>query len=342
MSKENANKRQKIDSMSSSALKICVHSGGFHADEALGYFLLKLLPKFKDAALVRSREPEQWEASDIVIDVSGKYDGKKFFDHHQRGFTETFNENFQTKLSSAGLVYKHFGKDIIKEVLKLDEESKIELLYLKIYGDFIEALDANDNGIDAYDETIKPKFSGKNITLPAAVSSFNPDWNDERVTDETYYNQFLLASDFIGNTFLRLLKSLGNSWLPAKDIVEEAFKNRFEVDESGKILVLSRFSPWKEHLYEIEKKNNASGEILYVLFPESHLDENSKWRISTVPITSGSFNNRKPLPEEWRGLRDEELSEKSGVPGCVFIHAAGFIGGAKTKSSVLKLAKLSL
>ena len=48
------------------------------------------------------------------------------------------------------------------------------------------------------------------------------------------------------------------------------------------------------------------------------------------------------LPEPLRGLRDEELSSKSGVPGCIFIHAAGFIGGAKTKEAVYELAKMSL
>lgn len=29
----------------------------------------------------------------------------------------------------------------------------------------------------------------------------------------------------------------------------------------------------------------------------------------------------------WRGVRDEELSKITGVPGCIFVHAAGFTGG---------------
>ena len=51
---------------------------------------------------------------------------------------------------------------------------------------------------------------------------------------------------------------------------------------------------------------------------------------------------RLGLPQELRGLRDQELSEKSGIDGCIFIHAAGFIGGANTKEAVLELARLSL
>ena len=43
----------------------------------------------------------------IVVDVGGVYDeSKQRFDHHQRGFTEVFGHGFNTKLSSAGLVYK--------------------------------------------------------------------------------------------------------------------------------------------------------------------------------------------------------------------------------------------
>lgn len=33
------------------------------------------------------------------------------------------------------------------------------------------------------------------------------------------------------------------------------------------------------------------------------------------------------MPEQWRGVRDAELSQVSGVEGGVFVHAAGFIGG---------------
>ena len=53
---------------------------------------------------------------DIVVDVGGVYDYdlhclsysftfRKRFDHHQKGFFETFDANHKTKLSSAGLVF---------------------------------------------------------------------------------------------------------------------------------------------------------------------------------------------------------------------------------------------
>ena len=48
------------------------------------------------------------------------------------------------------------------------------------------------------------------------------------------------------------------------------------------------------------------------------------------------------LLEEWRGLRDQELSEVSGIPGCVFVHANGFIGGNSTLDGVLSMATITL
>jgi uncharacterized UPF0160 family protein len=78
-----------------------------------------------------------------------------------------------------------------------------------------------------------------------------------------------------------------------------------------------------------------------------------------VPVSSESFESRKALPKEWRGLRDDVLSQTTGVPGCVFVHASGFIGGelllqsitvyltdiylgAQTREGVEALARLAL
>jgi len=56
-----------------------------------------------------------------------------------------------------------------------------------------------------------------------------------------------------------------------------------------------------------------------------------------------SFENRKSIgTAAWRGLRDDQLSEASGVPGCVFVHASGFIGGNATYEGALQMAKLSI
>lgn len=320
--------------------QICTHSGSFHADEALAVFMLRILPEFKGSKLIRSRDPKIWEESDIVVDVSGKYDGKKYFDHHQREFSETFSSKYKTKLSSAGLVYKHYGSQIITALLCDISEDNNKILYDKVYSDFIEALDANDNGINNYDFdglNVKPRFHDSNLTIPSIISRMNPNWNEDN-SDAKFDEQFNKASDFIGDCFVTYVKKCGNSWLPAKSLVENAIKSRFEVDSSGEIIILEKFAPWKEHLYELEKNLNIKGKISFVLFQDS----SNKWRVSTVPISSASFSFRKGLPEKLRGLRDEELCDASKVSDCIFIHASGFIGGAKSKEGVLELARMSL
>ena len=54
--------------------KICTHDGRFHCDEVLACTLLrKFTEHFRDAEVVRSRDPSVWAGADIVVDVGGKY-----------------------------------------------------------------------------------------------------------------------------------------------------------------------------------------------------------------------------------------------------------------------------
>ena len=43
-----------------------------------------------------------------------------------------------------------------------------------------------------------------------------------------------------------------------------------------------------------------------------------------------------------RGVRGDALSLLSGVPDCVFVHSAGFIGGTKTLPSAMLMAEKAL
>lgn len=317
---------------------ICTHLGTFHADESLAVAMLRELPEYAHADLVRLRSPEAWEAADIVVDVLGQYDGSKYFDHHQRGFEEVFGHGCVTKLLSAGLVYKHFGKAILAHRLGLAElHEDVERLYLKVYKEFVELLDANDNGVSNYPDSVEPKFKDSKITLPLMVLQLNPSWNTDP-TDADYDRQFAKALELMGTAFFALVDGYGNLWLPARTIVAEAFARRSEIDAAGRVLVLERFCPWKEHLYALEKEHGVQGSTLYVLFADLLLN----WRILAVPVLLSLFESRQALPEPWRGVRDEALSELTGVPGCVFVHAAGFIGGAKTREAVVALAQKAL
>ena len=60
--------------------------------------------------------------------------------------------DFNTKLSSAGLIYAHYGRNVIANLLELAvEDPTVEILYRKLYESFVEAVDAVDNGISQCD-----------------------------------------------------------------------------------------------------------------------------------------------------------------------------------------------
>ena len=54
------------------------------------------------------------------------------------------------------------------------------------------------------------------------------------------------------------------------------------------------------------------------------------------------FVVRLSLLDEWRGLRDEPLIALSGIKGCIFVHASGFIGGNETREGVLNMVRRTL
>lgn len=66
------------------------------------------------------------------------------------------NKPWVTKLSSAGLVYLHFGQRVISQILKTKEEDDVtRKIYDKIYENFVQEIDAIDNGISQCDGELR-------------------------------------------------------------------------------------------------------------------------------------------------------------------------------------------
>ena len=144
------------------------------------------------------------------------------------------------------------------------------------------------------------------------------------------------AMPLVGSEFVDRVKYYARVWWPARSLVADAIEKRFEVSTCGRIILFDKGGcPWKEHLYEIEKEHNIEGEILFCLFED---DTNKSWRVAAVPVEDQYFVSRMKLKEDWCARRDQELSDKSQIEGCVFVHASGFIGGNKTKEGALQMA----
>jgi len=321
---------------------IGTHNGSFHCDESLACSLLKLLPRYKDASVIRSRDPEVLNTCTLVVDVGGVFDQKAHrYDHHQKTFDQSFHsldptKKWVTKLSSAGLVYFYFGREIIAHLLEAElADPLVEKVFDKVYENFVEEIDAIDNGISTHDG--EPRYS-INTNLSARVGHLHPTWQEE---NPDYDGAFQKAMDLTRTEFLDRVNYYGKVWWGARDSVAKALQSRFKAHPSGRLIDLcSGGVPWKEHLFELELEEGLTEQtnILYTIYT----DQNGLWRIQCVPLRAKSFENRLSLPAEWRGVRDQDLEQVSGVQGATFVHAGGFIGGAKTKEAIMKMVEIAL
>lgn len=324
-----------------SSLSIGTHDGIFHCDEILACFMLQTLPKYADASIVRTRDEKLLNQCDIVVDVGSIFDPEKFrFDHHQKTFEHTLStlrpelgNKWTVRLSSAGLVYTYYGEDVIKKIIKNSGHADVSdeclhSVYLKVYEYFIQEIDGIDNGVPQHPDEPLYRIT---TNLSSRVGNFNPVWNSKEDYDVTA--QFERAKTMVGEEFTDRVLYYATVWWPARAIVDDAIQKRFEVHSSGEILEVLQMCPWKQHLYDLEKKYNIEGVLKYCIAANSETD----YRIICVPVSANSYLCRKFLPKAWRGIRNDELRATSNIPDARFCHATGFIGGAESRDGVLAM-----
>jgi uncharacterized UPF0160 family protein len=317
------------DSKGTFKKRIGIANGPFNAADALACHLLTHLDEWKDAeigvhSLYDSKE-------DVLVGVGGTTNAELGrFDYTQRGFQETLSPSHSIPLSSAGLIYKHFGKKIVQKITGCSERDLVNV-YNRVYK-FVEAIDAQAHRISRYPEHLAPAWID-NTGLFDRVDSLNPAWNERGAN---LMERFREAMQMTGKEFTEHVLFISQSWLPARSIVEEALNSRFQTDLSGEIVVLKKPTIWTRHLFELEVELKIGPQIKFVLYTAE------SWRIQQVPVREGSFDARVALPAPWRGLRDQKLRDVVGLETCRFVHANGFMGGADTFDDVLEMARRSI
>lgn len=345
---------------------IGTHDNTFHCDDVTACFMLKQLDRFKDHEIIRTRDSEKLAEAEIIVDVGSEFNVEKLrLDHHQRTFQLTikdFHPNIKTtnpskppRLSSSGLVYSIFGKDLIMKLLDIkptsydqldadkDSETKnmIDAIFNKAYIEFFEEIDAIDNGVEiACGDNLVYNYhisSG----LSSRVGRLNP--LDFDATPEIRMKQFQKAMHMVGAELTEGLLFLGKIWWPSQQEFKQFVLKRTEVDASGQIVLinLKHLIGWKSALIEIEEELGIVNELKYIIFHDPKASE-SPWRITAVPVNLKSFQCRVPLKSAWCGLRGEELQAISKIDDAAFVHNSGFTGGAKSMDGVLRLARESL
>ena len=284
-------------------ITIATHNGKFHADDVFSIAALKhIFPAFN---LVRTRDLEVIGQADIVIDVGGKYDpdtGR--FDHHQRGGAGQRENGIP--FSSFGLIWQKYGLELCQGNQEIADAVDAGL---------VSTIDAVDCG--------HVEGVAQGISLSQTISMFNPTWQEDSHFD-TCFNE---AVDFASRVLTRFIAS-ANGGISAKGIVAKAIEDA----DDPRVIVLEQFTPWKRTVHAL------SDEALYMVYPS----QAGQWRIQTVPVELGSFEDRKSLPKEWAGLSDRELKEVTGIDDAMFCHNGLFIAGAESFEGTMKMAAIAL
>jgi uncharacterized UPF0160 family protein len=282
---------------------IATHNGNFHADDVFSIAAFKsIFPSFK---LIRTRNLELIAKADIVLDVGGEYDSDTDrFDHHQRGGAGERENGIP--YSSFGLIWQKYGLEICQG--NQDVANAVD-------ADLVSTIDAIDCG--------HVEGVSKGISLSQTISMFNPTWQEDSHFD-TCFDE---AVDFASRVLTRFIASV-NGGISAKDIVAKAIDNA----EDPRVIVLEKYTPWKTTVHAL------SEEALYMVYPSP----TGQWRIQSVPVELGSFEDRKSLPNQWAGLSGKELKEVTGIDDAMFCHNGLFIAGAESFESTMKMASIAL
>jgi len=281
---------------------IATHNGNFHADDVFSIAALK--QPFPSFKLIRTRDLELIAKADIVLDVGGEYDADADrFDHHQRGGAGERENGIP--YSSFGLIWQKYGLEIC------DGNQKVANA---VDAGLVSTIDADDCG---YGER------ADGISLSRTISMFNPTWQEDADFDAGFDE----AVEFASRVLTRFIASASSS-ISAKSIVAEAI----EKAEDPRVIVLEKYTPWKKTVHAL------SEEALFMIYPS----QTGQWRIQTVPVEPGSFEDKKSLPTQWAGLSDEELKEVTGIDDAMFCHNGLFIAGAESFESTMEMASIAL
>jgi len=348
---------------------IATHSGAYHWDDCLAVYMLKTLPRYADYRVVRTRLPQTIDEADVVLDVGDVYDpARQRFDHHMLGFDVVFDESRYEAVppyrsskrvvcSSAGLVYKHFGREILlsllssmrssgaiaeSEEIRAKQPENLDWLFKKVYYDYLQAVDAGDNGISLVEASCdlpEASISLKTVatdrsSMASKIARHQSEATITQNAAETnnYLESFLAASKLAGEEFRDFVRftvkySL-DCWLRGC----AAFTERKSFHPSGRVLFIQDGGFDGSMVFELEEyfKVPEAECILYVA-----RESESGYRITTVPVAPASYVSRLPYPKDWWGKRDAALSAASGIPGMTFCHKNGFTGGMQTRQAMM-------
>lgn len=311
---------------------IVTHNNQFHMDDVIACYMLKTI--HPTAEIVRTRDPEIISQGDYVVDVGDVYSPeRRRYDHHQRGFNQTYNEHSNIKMSSAGLVYKHHGAEFLEKIgISLGEHH--EVVISLIYTRYFMSVDANDNGVDVSDA---PKYQQR--TLDDIVKALNPTDFPE---DSSYAAQeairlahFHDAMEIMGADLVRFCREVAKNVRQSSTILNQAYLTSCQ----EKYIVLEKSCGFKDMVAYYNQRYNR--QVAIVIYPRK-TDNGKVYSLLCLSKEPLRFKPEIPLCERWRGLRSNELTKEDAMEDAIFVHASGFCGSAKSRRTAIHMAKAAI
>ena len=355
-------------------LVIGVHGGKFHLDDAMSCYLLSALYGARCGRSVRvhrsAADGRDLDDCDVVVDVGMEYDhARRRYDHHQRGFAEVYDAAMTEKakrplkMAATGLVWRHYGPALVRALwpaplpgqthgVASPSAPDVAVVARRLYTTLFAAIDADDNGLEPY---APDAFAGgappaplyrDGTGLARRVDRLNVAWN-EPLAPGLADARFAAAMALAGADFTAALEGTVRSWLPARQVVADAYARRRSFRASGHVLVNDVAGcPYRDHLRELERDAAAAApsgtRVPAVLYVVSWDRVRRQWSATAAETRPGAFENKLPFPAEWRGLRDAALSAATGIPNCVFVHASGFLACNTDRDDLLAMIDKSI
>lgn len=286
------------------------HGAKFHADDVFSTVLMSRI--IEDMKLVRVLEISDPQPNKLIFDI-----GAGEFDHHQKGGNGQRQNGI--KYAAFGLLWKKFGKEYLNKIGAKQEI--IDLAWDYLDNEFVQFIDSIDNGQLNFENIEIPVVSVSDI-----IGDYNPNWNENNDYDKC----FIEAVNIAEKIWNKKVKSVLNK-LTAKEFVEKAIE-----DSNNKYIVLNQYMPYQD--FVINSKNPKAKNILYAIYPSNR----GGYGIQAIQKNINTFENRKPFPEEWAGLRNKELQDVTGVKTARFCHNSRFLCTVETLEDAIKIAEIAI
>jgi uncharacterized UPF0160 family protein len=185
----------------------------------------------------------------------------------------------------------------------LEESSQVEpALAAKLRAEWVEYIDAVDIGAR------KPEPSVP--CLPSVVGALCEQAHSPEEFDARFDEAVAVCSALLNGLRLSYARTeQARAAVGAAMALAEA--------QGTRVMVFDQHYKWKRAYFE---QGGAEHPTDYALLPDGE-----RWQLVAIPPVHDSFDKKRPLPEAWAGLVDDELSKVVGVPDARFCHKNRFI-----------------